>query len=128
MYLSNIKQVLNEYFFNKWMNEWVNFILNMNEFRPFPRGLKWLISVLGARDSAVKTNLHSFLHTAYSYGTTFSLNRDLIVLKIEFHIERSLFFFFLREAIFQITDYWTHKRAFKTFGMIWSINKFQGTK
>ena len=45
----------------------MNELIKMNEFRPFPWRFERLISVSGARNSAVKTGPH----TAYCYITTF---------------------------------------------------------
>ena len=49
------------------MSEQMNELIKMNEFRPFPWRFERLISVSGARNSAVKTGPH----TAYCYITTF---------------------------------------------------------
>ena len=44
------------------MSEQMNELIKMNEFRPFPRKFERLISVSGARNSAVKTDPpHSLL-------------------------------------------------------------------
>ena len=71
------------------MREQMNELIKMNEFRPFPRRFERLISVLGARNSAVKTDpLSSFIQLT---AISLHLNRSLIILKVEFHIKRSHF-------------------------------------
>ena len=66
MYLSNIKEVLNKIFFNKWVNKWMN-------------SSKWMSlghSLENSRDSSVCQVLEiqqwrQTPHTAYCYITTF---------------------------------------------------------